>query len=116
MLPRRLYEILPYLYLVTAVVSALLIHSRLIFLSSILMSMAGVIILSLRFSSRRGHGRSRSRTAAKGGHAEVHSRRFVQRSAQDRRRAVATRFPLIDSAGNRVEFDRRAGDRRLSAA
>lgn len=112
MLPRRLYELLPYIYVTTGIVSVLLINSRLVIIASILMIMAGVIVLSMRISSRRGGPRQMH---AEGGHAGFHSRRLNKRSSQDRRRLAAPRFPLIDSAGEHIEFDRRLGDRRLSA-
>jgi hypothetical protein len=113
MLPRRLYEILPYLYILTGIVSALLINSRLVIIASMLMIMAGAIILSMRISNRRGSAHQRMR--AESGHLGVHSRRYIERSVQDRRHSLAARFPLIDSAGEPVEFDRRQSDRRLSA-
>jgi hypothetical protein len=114
MLPRRLYELLPYLYIITSIVSALLIHSRLIIISSTLMFMAGVIILTMRFSSRSAP--SRRRVFAEGGHIGAYSQAFIKRSARNRRRSAAARFPLIDRSGKVVACDRRFGDRRLSVA
>jgi hypothetical protein len=114
MLPRRLYEILPHIYIITGVVSALLIHSRLVIIAAMLMIMAGVIILSMRISNRR--SRVQQRTYSESGHIGINSRPYIERSGQDRRHAAVTRFPLIDSAGKLVECDRRLGDRRLSAA
>lgn len=114
MLPRRLYESLPYLYITIAIVSVLLISSRLVIISSLLMIMAGVIVLLMRFSSRRGP--LRQRMQAEAGHIGINSGGRVQRSEQDRRTRLALRFPLIDSAGNIIECDRRLGDRRLSPA
>jgi hypothetical protein len=113
MLPRRLYEILPYLYILTGIVSALLINSRLVIIAAMLMIMAGAIILSMRISNRRDPVQRRMRS--EDGHVGVYSRRYIKRSAQDRRQSSATRFPLFDTAGKSVEFDRRQGDRRLSA-
>jgi hypothetical protein len=114
MLPRRLYEIVPYLYIITGIVSALLIHSRLIIISSMLMVMAGVLILSMRISSRRRHGHSRLQL--EGGFIGGHSRPYIERSAHNRRRFAATRFPIIDASGKPVEFERREGERRLLSA
>jgi hypothetical protein len=114
MLPRRLYETLPYLYILTGVVSALLINSRLVIIASALMIMAGAIIISMRVSYRRGPVQRRVRS--EDDYDGVYSRRFLKRSGRDRRQSAVALFPLIDSAGNSVEFDRRNGDRRLSAA
>lgn len=114
MLPRRLYEILPYLYILTGIVSALLINSRLVIIASMLMIMAGAIVLSMRISNRRGP--AKRRVHSESGQVDVHSRLYIERSAQDRRQPCATRFPLTDSAGMSVECERRTGDRRLSAA
>ncbi len=72
MLPRRLYKILPYLYIITGIVSAMLIHSSLVIIASLLMIMAGVIIISLRISNRRGPVQRRANS--EGGHIGVHSR------------------------------------------
>jgi hypothetical protein len=113
MLPRRLYEILPYVYIITGIVSALLIRSRLVIIASMLMIMAGAIIVSMRISNRR--DQRHSRTHSESGHIGT-SRRYIKRSGRDRRHVTATRFPLIDSNGMLVECDRRLGDRRLSAA
>jgi hypothetical protein len=115
MMPRRLYKILPYLYILTGIVSAMLIHSRLVIIASMLMIMAGVFVISLRISNRQRP--VQRRTNSEGGRIGVHSRRFTKRSAQDRRKTAAIRFPLIDSAGRRIEFDRRmnVNERRVSA-
>jgi hypothetical protein len=113
MLPRRLYEILPYIYITTGILSALLIHSRLVVIASMLMIMAGVIIVSMRISNRR--SLTQQRANSESGHLGA-SRRYIERSGRDRRHAAVARFPLIDSDGKNVEYDRRLGDRRLSAA
>jgi len=112
MLPRSLYEILPYLYLATGIAAALLIRSRLVSIASALMIMAGVIILYLRISNRRKP--EQQRLCSDSGQIRVHSHPNTERSVKDRRRSPATRFPLLDSTGNIIEVNRRIGERRLS--
>ena len=98
MLPRSLYELLPYLYMAAGVGSALLIDSGIIMIASALLVSAGILTLFLRYQYRR---QTQEVTPA-----------TERRTGQDRRQAAAAMFPLVDFAGNTVEYDRRSGDRR----
>ena len=53
MLPKMIYELLPYLYLSIGVGSGVTISSTLVFIASALLMTAGVLVLAMRFSYRR---------------------------------------------------------------
>lgn len=59
MLPKVLYETLPYLYLSVAVSSGLTINSPIVFIASVLLMLTGVLIISMRINYRREIRRSR---------------------------------------------------------
>ena len=101
MLPRALYESLPYLYLITGLAAGLLIDSTLIRIASMLLFAAGLLILVLRYRFRN-QAQLEERLAAVTG----------RRDGTDRRQQPANGFPLIDFAGNLVISDRRQAGRR----
>ena len=112
MLPRTLYELLPYLYIVTGITTASLVDSKLVLVSSILLILTGVFV----FVMRRNYRKSIKRNANIGqmtlapnvfdGH--------VRRSGIERRCNMATEWPFLDTTGDVVLFERRSGERRMS--
>ena len=114
MLPRKLYELLPYIYIVTGIVSSSLIDSTIVLLSSILLIATGVFVLLMRRSYRKS-------LKSKPGFGELVSRpptadHYVQRSGVERRCRTVTAWPIRDDAGNTIVSDRRTGERRISAS
>ncbi len=53
MLPRMLYELLPFIYLGVGLGGSVLINSAIVFIASILLSMAGILVLTMRIRYRR---------------------------------------------------------------
>ncbi len=60
MLPKLLYELLPFLYLSVGVGSGVAINSTIVFIASVLLMVAGVVVLSMRVTYRREIRRLRS--------------------------------------------------------
>ena len=59
MLPKMLYELLPFIYLSVAIVSGVLINSTIVFIASILLIATGIVVLAMRFTYRREIRRNR---------------------------------------------------------
>ena len=53
MLPKLVYELLPFMYLTVGVGSAVVISSTIIFVASLILIVAGILVLSMRISYRR---------------------------------------------------------------
>ncbi len=53
MLPRQLYELLPFLYILTGIVCAVLIDSTIVLISSMLLIVTGVFVLLMRRNFRK---------------------------------------------------------------
>jgi len=53
MLPKFLYELLPYMYLSVGVGSGVTINSAIIFIASVLLMLTGILVLCMRVSYRR---------------------------------------------------------------
>jgi hypothetical protein len=53
MLPKILYELLPFIYLSAGVGSGVMINSTIVIIASILLIAAGVLVLSMRIRYRR---------------------------------------------------------------
>lgn len=53
MLPKLLYELLPFLYLSVGVGSGVAINSTIVFIASVLLMVTGVVVLSMRVTYRR---------------------------------------------------------------
>ncbi len=125
MLPRLLYELLPYLYLSIGLSTGLIFDSSVIFVAATLLISTGIMVLFMRFNYRRNIRRMLTdrqlRFELDGQHQdgvniiELHGSGFVKRSSKDRRQKTASEFPLVDSLGNLVMGDRRVGDRRLNS-
>ena len=104
MLPRSLYELLPYLYLGIGAIGCAIFDSELAIISSVLVILAGLIVLWMRIDYRR--------TVFEIVKSDL---RGVNRSSHDRRQVESTDFPLIDSSGDVVNANRRLGERRSLA-
>ncbi len=62
MLPKVLYELLPYLYLSLGAGSGIVINSTIVLIGSFLLICTGLLILTMRITYRRKIRRLRSRT------------------------------------------------------
>lgn len=102
MLPYVLYELLPYLYLVIGTLGCVWFESKVVLIASVLMILAGFIILWMRIDYRRN-----SLDLSSG---DVN---YAKRSNVERRQNTSVSFPLVDSAGILVKVDRRMGERRV---
>lgn len=101
MFPTLLYELLPYFYLAVGAVGFALFESNLILFASVLLMLAGFIILWMRIDFRR-NAVMKSETNIS----------IDKRSNQDRRQNHFAIFPLVDTLGQLVEENRRIGERR----
>lgn len=59
MLPKVLYELLPYLYVSVAVSSGLTINSPIVFIASVVLTLTGVLVIKMRINYRRDNRRFR---------------------------------------------------------
>jgi len=112
MLPRRLYELLPFLYISTGIVSAALIDSTIVLISSMLLIITGVFIFLMRRSFRKSLNQryEQHRVVYEPAVYEGIEKRF----GIDRRRRKVTDWPILDNAGEKIFSDRRVAERRLS--
>ena len=55
MLPKMLYEILPFLYLSLGVGSGVAVNSIIVFITSVLLMATGILVLSMRVTYRHVH-------------------------------------------------------------
>ena len=118
MLPRKLYELLPFIYILTGVVFAVAIDSTVVLVSSILLILAGVAVLLMRRAFRQpGYMHNRAFEAGNVSMAENVREGYVLRSGVDRRQREVDFWPTSDDAGERIQSDRRiGGERRAKAA
>ena len=112
MLPRKLYELLPYLYMLTGVVCAVLVDSTVVLISSMLLIVAGVFVLMMRRSYRKSTNRQFQLYQAACGPADGAA--VEQRTGIERRHAKVRQWPIFDDAGHRIFSDRRIAERRIS--
>jgi hypothetical protein len=112
MLPRRLYELLPFLYISTGIVSAALIDSTIVLISSMLLIVTGIFVLLMRRNFRKSLNKRYKQ------HRELYEPAVYdgieKRSGIDRRRRKITEWPILDNAGETIFSDRRTAERRLS--
>ena len=118
MLPRKLYELLPFIYILTGVVFAVAIDSTVVLVSSMLLIVAGVAVLLMRRTFRQpGYMDNRTFEAGNASTAENIREGYVLRSGVDRRQREVDFWPTFDDAGAAVQSDRRiGGERRAKAA
>ena len=113
MLPRKLYELLPYLYMLTGVVCAVLVDSTVVLISSMLLIVAGVFVLMMRRSYRRSTNKQfQLYQAACGPDAGIV---VEKRSGTERRHRQVQQWPIFDNTGDRVYSDRRITERRVTS-
>ena len=62
MLPKALYELLPYLYLSLGAGSGIVINSTIVLIGSFLLIVAGVLVIAMRITYRRKIRRLRSQS------------------------------------------------------
>jgi hypothetical protein len=53
MFPKIIYELLPFIYLSVGVSSGVIINSTIVFIASILLIAAGILVISMRIRYRR---------------------------------------------------------------
>lgn len=111
MLPRKLYELLPYLYMLTGIVSAVLIDSTIVLLSSLLLIAAGVFVLVMRWNFRRSTNERYALYQATFAPTAVDE--LIKRSGIDRRKRTVSQWPVLDDTGEVVFSERRTGERRV---
>ena len=111
MLPRKLYELLPYLYILTGIVSASLVDSMIVRISSILLILAGIFVFIMRWNYRRSitNKPDTDQVTMKPSVPGA----FVRRSGIERRR-TDMEWPCYDASGEDVRYERRSGERRTS--
>ena len=114
LLPRRLYELLPFLYIVTGIVCAALINSTIVHISSMLLVMAGVFIFLMRRNFRKSLSRRSEQLRAIYEPDEYDG--IEKRSGIDRRRRKTTQWPMMDNAGETIFSERRIAERRISVS
>jgi hypothetical protein len=112
MLPRRLYELLPYLYIVTGLVSAALIDSTVVLISSILLIITGVFVFLMRRNYRKSLNQRQKLHQAI--YESVGYGGIEKRSGIDRRCREITEWPILDNTDERIISDRRIAERRIS--
>jgi hypothetical protein len=116
MLPRKLYELLPFIYIVTGVVFAVAIDSTVVMVSSMLLIVAGAAVLLMRRAFRQpGYMDNRTVEAGNAPRAKNVREGYVLRSGVDRRQREVDFWPALDDAGEAIQSDRRMGvERRAS--
>ena len=114
MLPRKLYELLPFFYIFTGIVCAALIDSTIVLISSMLLIVTGVFVLLMRRNFRKSLNRSYRlhRTAYESAVEDG----FERRSGNERRLRKVLEWPAVDYAGDKIFSDRRIRQRRIPAA
>ncbi|MFC1588868.1 hypothetical protein ACFL3P_01200 [Pseudomonadota bacterium] len=109
MLPRSVYQSLPYLYISLGLICMLFVESRLIFFSSTLLITAGALVLWMR---RMNSVEPEEYINSGQIMAEEAATPFIdeddERPDYERRIGDERAFPLVDDNGGMIAFDRRA--------
>ena len=113
MLPRQLYELLPFFYILTGVVCAVLIDSAIVLISSMLLIVTGVFVLLMRRNFRKSLNQ-RFELSMAAVYEPALDDGSELRSGIDRRRRKLTEWPALDDAGDMIFSERRSGERRVS--
>jgi hypothetical protein len=111
MLPRMLYELLPFLYILTGIVCAALIDSTIVLISSMLLIITGVFVLLMRRSFRKSINQRYELHRAANEYAGYEG--IERRSGIDRRHRKVKQWPVLDFAGEKIFSDRRIAERRM---
>lgn len=108
MLPRPIYQLLPYFYICLGLLCMLIVESSLIFFSSTLLIMAGGLVLWMR------HRNSvdpveyiNAGNAIRDEEFELWVDESVDLPDYERRLGDQREFPLLDDDGTMIAFDRR---------
>ena len=105
MLPDSIYRILPYLYILAGIVCAMTVDSELVYISSVLLVFTGLLVLWMRYA-----GGARYHEVGSSTEKYVRDYDVSTPVKKERRHATETReFPLINSKGEIIAFDRRVG-------
>lgn len=112
MLPRKVYELLPFFYIFTGIVCAVLIDSTIVLISSMLLIVTGVFVFLMRRSFRKSLNQR----------YQLHQAVYEpatddgpeKRSGIDRRHRKINEWPALDDTGEKIFSDRRIGERRIS--
>ena len=105
MLPRSLYELLPFIYLALGAIGSAVFDSELTLIASLLMMLVGFIVLWMRVDYRR--------SIYDVANEAVY---LVERSDDDRREQASSIFPMSDDSGAVVIGNRRLAERRTENA
>lgn len=114
MLPKTLYQALPYLYIVSGVFFGVVVESGFVLISSALLMVAGSLVLWMRH-----HSPASSSTESEPEVQNLKARSWddIFQAEQERRLlGIARAFPLVDNNGNMIAFDRRLVERKISDA
>ena len=111
MLPEKLYEMLPYLYILTGIISASVVDSLIVRISSILLIMAGVFVFIMRRNYRKS---IKNRLDIDRMMTANMPDADVRRSGIERRCRTASEWPISDASGDIILYERRSGERRMS--
>lgn len=115
MLPRKLYELLPYFYIAVGIVCAVAIDSTIVLISSMLLIVAGVLVLLMRRNFRRPSMMVEESFEVMDGPMSANEQDGVMlRSDVDRRHRAVKAWPAYDDSGLVIYSDRRIGERRSS--
>ena len=112
MLPRQLYELLPFIYIGTGIICAVLIDSTIVLISSILLIVTGVFVLLMRRSFR--NALIQSYELQQAAYEAEMSGPVEKRSGIERRQREVKQWPTLNNAGDQIFSDRRLGERRVS--
>lgn len=112
MLPRQLYELLPFIYIGTGIICAVLIDSTIVLISSVLLIVTGVFVLLMRRSFR--NALIQSYELQQAAYQAEPAEPLEKRSGVERRQREVRQWPTLNDAGDQVYSDRRLGERRAS--
>jgi len=135
MLPRLLYELLPYLYLSIGFFSGLVFDSDVIFVAATLLISSGIAVLFMRYHYRKNNIQAMlaaTKLATNNMNSSMNDEFFAQesvnqqlfsrpvtehvnRTIKDRRQHPVNQFPLMDKFGKIVMYERRVAERRQAA-
>jgi len=114
MLPRSIYEALPYLYIAAGLLCRVFIDSDIVYIPSALLVLAGLIVIWMRRKATMKFKFSKpgKRPRIKGVPLSVTDSGYQLRERVRRLPEEDLEFPITDDNGNMVAFNRRQGERR----
>lgn len=114
MLPNMLYKSLPYLYIAAGVFCGVVVESNIVLISSALLMAAGFLVLWMRYRPLK---YSSTESVPEVQNLKTRDWDDIFQAEQERRlHGIARTFPLVDSSGDMIAFDRRASERRMPDA